>query len=234
MPGINSIQLSPPGSVLGQPPHLPRNEDLLAFTDELGPVVSLAHWQRADCCDTVVANGAIGWVLSGIVRKSLILESGQRRIVDLMMPGDFFGLRMDDARLFCFEASTDETLTPRCSRCSTSSSMSAPVKLSPASRITFWFRAAQPRHRRSRAIFCRCPDDCRNSRVARWSCRCRATTLPIMSGLPSRRSVAPLPNCAVRALSNSKPHGACPCGAPTSWPTACRTGADGASGSEAL
>jgi len=95
---------------------LARNEDLLAFTDELGPVVSLAHWQRADCCDTVVAHGGIGWVLSGIVRKSLILESGQRRIVDLMMPGDFFGLRMDDARLFCFEASTDETLTARITR----------------------------------------------------------------------------------------------------------------------
>ena len=93
MPTINSFHNPPPGSVLGQPPHLPRNEDLLAFTDELGPVVSLAHWQRADCCDTVVAHGGIGWVLSGIVRKSLILESGQRRIVDLMMPGDFFGLR---------------------------------------------------------------------------------------------------------------------------------------------
>ena len=116
MPAINSAQNPPPGSVLGQPPHLPRNEDLLAFTDELGPVVSLTHWQRADCCDTVVAHGGIGWVLSGIVRKSLILESGQRRIVDLMMPGDFFGLRMDDARLFCFEASTDETLTARITR----------------------------------------------------------------------------------------------------------------------
>ena len=163
MPTINAGHNPPLGSVLRQPPHLPRNEDLVAFTDELGPVVSLAHWQRADCCDTVVANGAIGWVLSGFVRKSLILESGQRRIVDLMMAGDFFGLRMDDARLFSFEASTDETLTaelpgvismrsPRCSRRSISSSMSAPVKPSPASRITFWFRAAQPRHRRSRVI----------------------------------------------------------------------------------
>jgi CRP-like cAMP-binding protein len=95
---------------------LPRNDDLLAFTDELGPVVSVARWQRGDSCDATVAKGAIGWVLSGIIRKSLILESGQRRIVDLMMPGDFFGLRMDDARLFSFEASTDETLTARIAR----------------------------------------------------------------------------------------------------------------------
>ncbi len=113
MPAINS---GPPGSAVGQPPHFPLNEDLLAFTGKLGPVVSLAHWQRTECCDAIVANGAIGWVLSGFVRKSLILESGQRRIVDLMMPGDFFGLRMDDARLFSFEASTDDTLTARISR----------------------------------------------------------------------------------------------------------------------
>jgi CRP-like cAMP-binding protein len=116
MPAINLAQISPPGTAVGQPPHLPRNENLLAFTDKLGPVVSLAHWQQEDCCDAIVANGAIGWVLSGFVRKSLILESGQRRIVDLMMPGDFFGLRMDDARLFSFEASTDDTLTARISR----------------------------------------------------------------------------------------------------------------------
>jgi CRP-like cAMP-binding protein len=233
------------GTAVGQPPHLPRNEDLLAFTGELGPVVSLAHWRRADCCDTIVANGAIGWFLSGIVRKSLILESGQRRIVDLMMAGDFFGLRMDDSGLFCFEASTGETLTARISRRDFKALAGMQPSLfqffheracqpSPASRSTFWFRAAQPRHRRSRAIFCRCPDVCRNSKAARWSCRCRATTLRIMSGLPSRRSVASLPNCAVRALSNSKPHSACPCGTPTSWPTACRTGTDGASRSEAL
>jgi hypothetical protein len=42
MPTINSVQNPPPGSVLGQPPHLARNEDLLAFTDELGP---LSPWR---------------------------------------------------------------------------------------------------------------------------------------------------------------------------------------------
>src|ERR1700692_3762079 len=44
--------------------------------------------------------------------------------------------------------------------------------------------------------------------MAQWSCRCRATTLRIMSGLLSRPSAAPLPNCAVKVLSNSKPHDA--------------------------
>ena len=116
MPAIDHAQISPPGSSVGQPPQLPHNEDLLAFTDELGPVVSVARWQRADCCDAIVANGAIGWVLSGSVRKSLILESGQRRIVDLMMPGDFFGLRRDKDRLFSLEVSIDETVTARITR----------------------------------------------------------------------------------------------------------------------
>jgi hypothetical protein len=95
---------------------LPSNEDLRIFTEKLGPVDSLAHWQHGDYCGAIVANGGIGWVLSGIVRKCVIHESGQRRIVDLMMPGDFLGMRTDDVRLFSFEASTDETLTATITR----------------------------------------------------------------------------------------------------------------------
>ena len=88
MPGT---PFSSPEKAIAQGFHFPRQDDLLAFTHELGSIVSLARWQRADCCDAIVANGGIGWVLSGIVRKCLIHESGQRRIVDLIMPGDFFG-----------------------------------------------------------------------------------------------------------------------------------------------
>jgi CRP-like cAMP-binding protein len=91
-------------------------ENLLALAKELGPPVSLTRWQRSDCCDSVVVNGAIGWVLSGLVRKSHILESGQRRIVDLMMPGDFLGLRPDDAAFFSFEATENDTLIARIGR----------------------------------------------------------------------------------------------------------------------
>ena len=113
---INLGQISPLDGSSGQPPHLHRDDNLIAFTRELGAVVALARWQRAVCCDAIVADGGIGWVLSGIVRKCLILESGQRRIVDLIMPGDFFGLRMDDTRPFSFEVSTDETVTARIAR----------------------------------------------------------------------------------------------------------------------
>jgi CRP-like cAMP-binding protein len=93
-----------------------RHEDLLALKDELGPIISVSHWRRADCCDAVVGNEAIGWVLSGLIRKSFILENGQRRIVDLMMPGDVFGLRTDDAQFFTFEVSTEDTLTAKIGR----------------------------------------------------------------------------------------------------------------------
>jgi CRP-like cAMP-binding protein len=109
-------QDSAPGSAVGQSHQAPSRDDLLAMTNELGPVVSVTRWRRTDCCDAIVANGAIGWVLYGIVRKSLILENGQRRIVDFMMPGDFFGLRTDDAEFFTFDASADETQTARISR----------------------------------------------------------------------------------------------------------------------
>lgn len=116
MPRTNPAQVSARGMAVDQPPGTPRSDDLLAITNELGPVVSVTRWRQADCCDSIVANGAIGWVLHGIVRKSLILENGQRRIVDFLMPGAFFGLRTDDAELFCFEASADETRTARISR----------------------------------------------------------------------------------------------------------------------
>ncbi|UGY08566.1 helix-turn-helix domain-containing protein [Phyllobacterium pellucidum] len=100
----------------GQSPHLPRHDNVMSFTHELGAAVTLARWERADCCDSIVANSGIGWVLSGIVRKCLILESGQRRIVDLMMPGDFFCLKRNDTRQFSFEVSTEETVTARIAR----------------------------------------------------------------------------------------------------------------------
>ncbi|MBB2754589.1 UNVERIFIED_ORG: CRP-like cAMP-binding protein [Rhizobium aethiopicum] len=95
------------------PGRSPAYETVVNFTHELGTAVTLARWERADCCDSIVESGGIGWVLSGTVLKSVILESGQRRIVDLMMRGDFFSLQRDDPRVFSFEISTDEAVTAR-------------------------------------------------------------------------------------------------------------------------
>jgi CRP-like cAMP-binding protein len=98
------------------PSRLAHWEELIALTYELGSGVSVAHWRRADCCDAFLTNGAIGWVLSGLVRKFRILENGHRRIVDVMMQGDFFGLRTDDTRFFSFEAASDEATTAKITR----------------------------------------------------------------------------------------------------------------------
>jgi CRP-like cAMP-binding protein len=92
------------------------SQDLVAFTQELNSAATLERWQRADCCDSIVANGGIGWVLSGIIRKCVLRKDGQRRIIDMLMPDDFFGFRMDESRLFSFEVSSDETLTARITR----------------------------------------------------------------------------------------------------------------------
>ena len=114
MPIGRSAQALVPQKIVGEHA-VCGDENLNAFMTDAGRAVSVVRWSRADCCDSVVGNGGIGWVLSGVVRKSLILESGQRRIVDLMMPGDFFGLRQDAARRFSFEAAVAETQTARIS-----------------------------------------------------------------------------------------------------------------------
>ncbi|MDR3487491.1 MAG: helix-turn-helix domain-containing protein [Bradyrhizobium sp.] len=91
------------------------DEDLAAFTRALGTNVDLNHWEREESCNALLAEDGIGWVLVGILRKHIILESGRRRIVDLMMPGNFFGLKPDDASRFSYEAATDGTVTARSS-----------------------------------------------------------------------------------------------------------------------
>jgi CRP-like cAMP-binding protein len=79
-------------------------------------MVRVAHWQRRDNCDAFLADGACGWVLSGLVHKFHILENGDRRIVDVMMPGDFFGLPTHRDQFFSYEAVANETATAMITR----------------------------------------------------------------------------------------------------------------------
>ena len=83
---------------------------------ELRRIVVLSEWQRDDCCERLVARGSLGWVLSGTIRKYLVSANGQRHIVDVLMPGDFFGLRIDEAERFSLQAIADETVTAHCQR----------------------------------------------------------------------------------------------------------------------
>ncbi|HVI29973.1 Crp/Fnr family transcriptional regulator [Hansschlegelia sp.] len=96
-------------------PHTGSSADpeLLDFTPELDGAVAFTRWRREENCAALLTEGGLCWVLSGIVRKSVVHESGQRRIVDLIMPGDFFALGSDDAGSYSFEAVTEGTLTAR-------------------------------------------------------------------------------------------------------------------------
>ncbi len=94
------------------------------------------------------------------------------------MPGDFFGLRMDDARLFSFEAATDDTLTAKISR----RDFDALAAMQPALYQFFLESACQTIARlenhilvqgrttstqKVAVIFFRCADVCRRNRIAR-------------------------------------------------------------------
>ena len=52
----------------------------------------VSTWRRNQPCWPSPAGSRIGCVLSGTVRKYAVRASGQRQIVDLLMPGDFIGL----------------------------------------------------------------------------------------------------------------------------------------------
>lgn len=47
---------------------------------------------RDEPCGDALGKGGVGCVLKGAVRKYWVRRSGQRQIVDLLMPGDFLGL----------------------------------------------------------------------------------------------------------------------------------------------
>src|SRR5262245_12165420 len=54
----------------------------------------LEHWYRT---------------ISGVARKCLVLPSGRRQIVDLLLPGDFFGVAAPEGHSFTLEAVVDGT-----------------------------------------------------------------------------------------------------------------------------
>lgn len=52
-------------------------------------------------------------VISGMGRKSILLIDGRRRIVDFLLPGDFFGFSARDERAFDVEAVIEGTVVAR-------------------------------------------------------------------------------------------------------------------------
>jgi CRP-like cAMP-binding protein len=76
----------------------------------------ISCWRRDASCDGVIDGGSLCWVDAGAVRKCLIRASGQRRIVDLLMPGDFFGFAPDEGERFSLQATGLGTRIARCPR----------------------------------------------------------------------------------------------------------------------
>lgn len=55
-------------------------------------------------------------IVAGMARKSTIFPDGRRRIVDFLMPGDFFGFSSREQRCFDVEAVSDGTVVAAYSR----------------------------------------------------------------------------------------------------------------------
>ena len=62
-------------------------EQAIADLRSIATLVRCRPEQNCEANDSPVA----GWVEAGIIRKYVIHANGQRRIIDLLMPGDFFG-----------------------------------------------------------------------------------------------------------------------------------------------
>jgi CRP/FNR family transcriptional regulator, nitrogen fixation regulation protein len=52
-------------------------------------------------------------IVSGMARKSTLLIDGRRRILDFLLPGDFFGFSARDKRIFDVEAVIEGTIVAR-------------------------------------------------------------------------------------------------------------------------
>lgn len=92
--------------------------DLPRALSELRAIAVIETWQREAPCHSLAANDCSGWVLAGALRKFTIAQDGQRRIVDLLMMGDVFGLPTDAAAQYFLQAITDDTVTLRTTRSS--------------------------------------------------------------------------------------------------------------------
>lgn len=77
----------------------------------------ITRWESGEnICD--LDDPANDWfcVLSGVAHEYVVRPDGRRHIVDLLLPGDFFGFTTQDRRRFAVQALLDGTLVARFSR----------------------------------------------------------------------------------------------------------------------
>src|SRR5882724_1798089 len=69
-------------------------------------------------------------VMAGAARKCALLSDGRRRIVDFLLPGDYFGFRTGNLHLFAAEAIVNGTIVARYPRLGLESAADADPRLS--------------------------------------------------------------------------------------------------------
>lgn len=87
--------------------------DLPQVLSELRSIAVVETWRHNASCVALTADSHAGWVLAGALRKYLITDDGQRRIVDLLMTGDLFGLTARASARYSLQAIIDDTVTLR-------------------------------------------------------------------------------------------------------------------------
>ena len=82
--------------------------DRAAATEALQAAAKITVWRRDQHCGSALAQGRIGCVLDGVVRRYCIRPDGHRQILDLLVAGDFLGLVPSSAS-FSVEAVSNDT-----------------------------------------------------------------------------------------------------------------------------
>lgn len=82
--------------------------------DGLRAIAEMTQWSREEeICSQEGAADYWYYVIAGAARKCLVRRNGQRQIVDLLLPGDFFGFTVEGKHRFSVQAITDGTLITR-------------------------------------------------------------------------------------------------------------------------
>jgi CRP/FNR family nitrogen fixation transcriptional regulator len=88
--------------------------DRTAALGLLHRVTRITHWESGEnICD--LDDPADDWfcVLSGAAHEYVVRSDGRRHIVELLLPGDFFGFTTQDRRRFAVQAVLDDTVVAR-------------------------------------------------------------------------------------------------------------------------
>lgn len=91
-------------------PSRPIAETLPTLPQAFQALATVRSWQRErDIVSQDEVSDRLYWVIQGAARQCLIRSDGRRQIVDILLPGDFFGLKGGRQR-FAVQAIADRTI----------------------------------------------------------------------------------------------------------------------------